>query len=487
VQALETFRYIIVDFGSQHIKIGFSGEGYPRFILPSVVAYKNPDKPFEEPLTAYNALYSKGLTLIYPFQEKTISDHAEWQWKPAKELITRVIRDLKIKSEDYLVFYIEPAHSSPNNTQRLIDLLEKKFRFQKVLIYKQSYLIFKEMLREQNKSSGLVIELGHSISSITAFFKNWEIETSQKFFLIGGRNILEEFLEKIKKRSESEFSDLSTYDLTLLVNKYFYVPVDYEEEQENYDRGYIKDIEENLPLKRKTVTIGDERFRFSEGLFRPELIKQDIEWGLAKVIIDSINECPIDTRSEILENVIISGGLSKLKGLDKRIIKELKKAYPNLEVNVNSHQRREVTSWIAADNLIKDGLHDIQDVQERHLTVKVPETILQYFYESVNSEKAQLWVGASLLIEKTMHAVYEDINNRLFNTANLKLEPANFFSIMSEQGIINKETYNWGKKLNLFKVENATSIKMENRTKSEIGEKLDFLLVLLNEIYNPKN
>ncbi|MHA2336948.1 MAG: hypothetical protein ACXACX_06585 [Candidatus Hodarchaeales archaeon] len=480
MQALETYKYIIVDFGSQHTKIGFSGEGYPRFILPSVIAYKNPDNTTEEPLVGFNALYSEGMTLVYPFQESTISEHGDWEWRYVKELITGIVRDLKVKAEDHLVFYIEPAHSNPRNTNLLKELLETKFRVPQVVVVKQPFLIFKEMMREQKKSSGLVIELGHTISSITAFYKGWEIQTSQKFFLIGGNNILEEFLRKVKEQTDLQ---LSTYDLTLLVNKLFYVPVDYEEEQENYDRGYIKTTEENLPLKSTPITVGDERFRYPEGLFRPELIRQDIERGLAEVILDSINECPIDTRAEILGNVILSGGLSKLNKLDKRIIAELNKGFPNLTININTHARREVISWIAADNLIRDGLKDIVEVQERNLTVTVPRIVLQYYNEAVNAEKAQLWIGTGLLIDKVMLAIYEDINRRLDKSASLKIEPSQIFYIMSRQRIIKDETYKWGEKLDLFKIDKAPVIKLENKTGTEIGEKLDFLIVLLNEIF----
>nr|AKC94954.1 putative actin-related protein [uncultured organism] len=482
MQTSETLNYIIVDFGSQYTKIGFYGEGYPRFILPTVIAYKNPNNPLEEPKVSYNALYNKDLTLVYPFQEKTVSSHSDWNWRHVKELITGMIRELKVKGEDYLVFYIEPAHSNPNNTKLLIELLQTKFRIPKVHVYKQPFLIFKEMVRGLNKTSGLVIELGHTLSSITAFYKGYEIPTSQKFFLLGGNNLIEEFLKKIKEQTDL---NISTYDLILLVNKYFYVPVDYEQDQENFDRGYIKKVEEILPVKSTPITIGAERFRFPEGLFHPELIRQDIEQGLATMIIDSINECPIDTRAEILDNVILSGGLSKLKGLDKRIKNEIYKAFP-ITVNINTHDRREVISWIAAENFIRDGLHDIQEVQERRLTIPVPETILQYYNEGVNAEKAELWIGCGLLIDKVMLAIYEDIKNRLSQMSHLKIDPSDFFYMMTRERIVTQETYKWGEELGLFRIDIPTTIKMENRTKNEIGDKLDFLIVFINEIFGIK-
>jgi hypothetical protein len=50
------------------VKAGYAGEGYSRYILPSVVAYKgSPDDPAEDPLIAYDTLYAKDITLVYPF------------------------------------------------------------------------------------------------------------------------------------------------------------------------------------------------------------------------------------------------------------------------------------------------------------------------------------------------------------------------------------------------------------------------------------
>ncbi|MFV2016063.1 MAG: hypothetical protein ACC656_11580, partial [Candidatus Heimdallarchaeota archaeon] len=36
-QIKELDVYVILDFGSRYTKAGFSGDGFPRFILPSVV------------------------------------------------------------------------------------------------------------------------------------------------------------------------------------------------------------------------------------------------------------------------------------------------------------------------------------------------------------------------------------------------------------------------------------------------------------------
>ena len=363
----ENPQYLILDLGSQHIKAGYNGEGYPRFILPSIVGYReSPEESFQRPLIAYDALYTENVRLVYPFQEKTVTEKStfEWDWEAAKDLISALISKLSINPPDYYVIYIEPRHSSPKNKALLIKLLEEKYFFKKVFVYKQQHLIMTEM----RKTSALVLELGHSISCVVAYYKGFEIEPATRFFGIAGKLIADEFAEILSLQLKKA---VSTYELVRLIDKHFYIASDYELEKKAYDRGQIKQIEEILPLTRHNIIIGDERFRLPESLFKPDYAKQEVE-GFSTILKDAIMECPLDTRPEILENVILSGGLSKLHGLEERIKRELQKLFPNLNINIIAHDRREATAWIAADNLCLGGLPELRASDRPIISFKIP-------------------------------------------------------------------------------------------------------------------
>lgn len=51
----------------------------------------------------------------------------------------------------------------------------------------------------------------------------------------------------------------------------------------------------------------------------------DAKWkqSIDEVIDNAIQSCPIDTRRKLYENVVLSGGSSLTKGLDKRLKSEL--------------------------------------------------------------------------------------------------------------------------------------------------------------------
>jgi actin-related protein len=195
-------------------------------------------------------------------------------------------------------------------------------------------------MQEMHKSSGLVIELGHSISSIIGYFQGFEIQPSERFFLIVGKIIADEFAKIVENTLKQK---ISTYERVRMIDKYFYIVDNYELEKEKFERKLIQPVEVSLSLTSKLISINSERFRLSEALFHPQLINHVID-GLAITLRDAIMACPIDTRPEILENVILSAGLSKLRGLDKRIKTELMKLFPNLEINILTHQRQETTA-----------------------------------------------------------------------------------------------------------------------------------------------
>ena len=468
-------QYLILDLGSQHTKAGYSGDGYPRFILPSVLGYRgNPKTSNEDPLIAYDAIYAsekEKINLVYPFEEKS---RAEWDWKTAKELISSLITQLSVNPKQYNVIYIEPIHSNPNNTRRLVDLLEKKLQFQKVITYKQPHLI----LQELNVKSGLVIELGHSLSSVVAYYKGYEMVDTIQYFDVGGKIISEEFRNDIRYQIVQE---VSLFDLGRIIDKYFYMAEDFDQEVEDYDRGKLRDYQTNLPLSGKTIEITRKRFTIPEGLFKPFLLKVDVERGFSEILKEAILACPTDTRAEILENVIISGGLSKLRGLDHRIKKEIQKMFPNLEINVLKHQKPEATAWIGADTLCSKGIPDSYFSHKRHLNYKLPAVLQQMYTEAVECESAKLWLASITMVEKALDALLQDINTKLTT----KLTKLTFFLALREQEIISDEAYKWSQNLRVIKNWDSLII-LSNTNRQEVSDSLDFMQLVLDIIYKPE-
>lgn len=74
------------------------------------------------------------------------------------------------------------------------------------------------------------------------------------------------------------------------------------------------------------IKIGRERFQAPEILFQPDLLEIEVD-GLSKTVFDCIQSCDVDTRSDLYQHIVLSGGTSMLAGLPSRLEKDVRQLY----------------------------------------------------------------------------------------------------------------------------------------------------------------
>src|SRR5690606_29683086 len=104
-----------------------------------------------------------------------------------------------------------------------------------------------------------------------------------------------------------------------------------------------KDYE--LPDGQK-LTIGSERFRCIEGMFRPSFLGIE-SLGIHELTYKTIMQCDIDLRRDFLGNMIISGGNTMPPGFADRLNKEVASlAAPTMKTKVVAPPERKYSVWI---------------------------------------------------------------------------------------------------------------------------------------------
>ncbi|KAJ3448686.1 actin [Anaeramoeba flamelloides] len=111
-------------------------------------------------------------------------------------------------------------------------------------------------------------------------------------------------------------------------------------------------------IKRIEISLGSELFQCMEPLFNPKILDIN-ENGIIGYIIESIKKTPFRIRGQLLNNIILTGGVSKTRGFKNRLKIELEKYFNqrNFKIRIlsriNNSDKLEVASRLANDRLKK--------------------------------------------------------------------------------------------------------------------------------------
>ncbi|CAJ0576165.1 unnamed protein product, partial [Mesorhabditis spiculigera] len=375
---------VVIDNGTGYSKLGYAFNSEPQFIIPTALAVREQagrqglekgridDLDFfigDEALSPAAATYS----LKYPIRHGIVEDWnlMERFWEQA------IFKYLKAEPEDHYFLLTEPPLNTPENRELTAEIMFETFNVPGLYIAVQAVLALAASWQSQDLEkrslTGLVIDSGDGVTHCIPVAEGYVIGSCIKHIPIAGRDITY-FIQSLLRDRETQIPLEQTFEVAKAIKEqYCYVCPDILKEFTKYETDGSKFIKTYTSVNKInkqpfTCDVGFERFIGPEIFFHPEFSNSDFTTPISEVIDKVIQQCPIDVRRGLYENIVLSGGSTMFKDFGRRLQRDIKrmadariqmsealsggalKAKP-IDVSVISHKMQRYAVWFGGSML----------------------------------------------------------------------------------------------------------------------------------------
>jgi len=284
---------------------------------------------------------------------------------------------LRCEPEDHHFLLTEPPLNPPENREYLAEIMFETFNVPGLYIAVQAVLALAASWTSKQVTektlTGTVIDSGDGVTHVIPVAEGYVIGSSIKHIPLAGRDITNFVQQLLRDRGEKVPPAESLETAKRIKEKFSYVCPDIVREYKKYDtepEKWFKTFEGVEPRtnQKYVVDVGYERFLGPEIFFNPEIFSNDFQVPLPKVVDETVQSCPIDTRRGLYKNIVLSGGSTMFKDFDKRLQRDIKRAVDfrqkrneeahggtktttPLEVRVISHHMQRYAVWFGGSML----------------------------------------------------------------------------------------------------------------------------------------
>lgn len=324
---------VVIEFGHKFTRAGFVNELAPRAIIKT--AYYCPQLKKEINLLLDDSLLTQNGSNNTTASEELI--------KGFKVLIKSLyFRYLGVNFKERKVILVESILIKSIVRRVLITLFFEHFEVPSLLIVP----IHLMALIPSVISTGIVLDVGYKEANAIPVVEGITLLNSVKFVPLGGKAIndrlKEELMSKkakiIENGKERELTECDDLDESLIENikvkTCFVAPFERSQSLVSHKAGKgpppsnpPKDLDYYLQSNKTLIIPGSVRECAAEILF--ELYGE--EQTVATILLESLLDCPKDTRRPLAGNIVIIGGGSMLPGFKHRLKMELRYLCQNIE------------------------------------------------------------------------------------------------------------------------------------------------------------